>query len=238
MANIINAITTGAGGLSTTADASGSIQIATNNGTTAMTIDTSQNVGIGTASPSQLSTYRTLDVRGSTGGGFRFGNATDSGYLYSDSNETNIASATSKPLLFSTNTAERMRIDSSGNLLLGTTTTRGNFTIPSSGQIKPAGFTVTSGGGNYLGPLVTGQLAFASWNNGSGYALVAFQGTNTTLISSSNSAGGNNAFDTTNNQGSNSSNGAAMFVAGVNIYFQTKVNFTAAGSVYIMYLGG
>ena len=48
MANIINAITTGAGGISTTADASGSIQIATNNGTTAMTIDTSQNVGIGT----------------------------------------------------------------------------------------------------------------------------------------------------------------------------------------------
>jgi hypothetical protein len=50
MANIINAITTGAGGLSTTADASGSIQIATNNGTTAMTIDTSQNVLIGKTS--------------------------------------------------------------------------------------------------------------------------------------------------------------------------------------------
>jgi hypothetical protein len=43
MANIINAITTGTGGVSTTADSSGAIQIATNNGTTALTLDTSQN---------------------------------------------------------------------------------------------------------------------------------------------------------------------------------------------------
>ena len=49
MASIINATTTN--GLSTTADNSGSLQLATNNGTTAVTIDTSQNVGIGTASP-------------------------------------------------------------------------------------------------------------------------------------------------------------------------------------------
>ena len=49
MASIINATTTS--GLSTSADNSGSLQLATNNGTTAVTIDTSQNVGIGTASP-------------------------------------------------------------------------------------------------------------------------------------------------------------------------------------------
>jgi hypothetical protein len=50
MPSIINATTTN--GLVTSADNSGSLQLATNSGTTAVTIDTSQNVGIGTASPS------------------------------------------------------------------------------------------------------------------------------------------------------------------------------------------
>ena len=49
MPSIINATTST--GLVTTADNSGSLQLATNSGTTALTIDTSQNVGIGTTSP-------------------------------------------------------------------------------------------------------------------------------------------------------------------------------------------
>ena len=46
MSSIINATTTA--GVTVTGDNSGSLQLATNNGTTAVTIDTSQNVGIGT----------------------------------------------------------------------------------------------------------------------------------------------------------------------------------------------
>jgi hypothetical protein len=49
MASIINATTTN--GVVASGDNSGSLQLATNNGTTAVTIDTSQNVGVGTASP-------------------------------------------------------------------------------------------------------------------------------------------------------------------------------------------
>ena len=49
MPSIINATTST--GLVTTADNSGSLQLATNNGTTAVTIDTSQRVGIGTTNP-------------------------------------------------------------------------------------------------------------------------------------------------------------------------------------------
>jgi hypothetical protein len=49
MPSIINATTTN--GLVTSADNSGSLQLATNSGTTAVTIDTSQNVGIGTTTP-------------------------------------------------------------------------------------------------------------------------------------------------------------------------------------------
>ena len=76
---------------------------------------TSGSVGVGTASPSPLAAnYTTLDIRGSLGGALKFGNATNSAYIYSDSNETNFSTATSKPLLFGTNAAERMRIDTSG----------------------------------------------------------------------------------------------------------------------------
>jgi hypothetical protein len=49
MPSILNATTSS--GLVTSADNSGSLQLATNNGTTAVTIDTSQNVGIGTTTP-------------------------------------------------------------------------------------------------------------------------------------------------------------------------------------------
>jgi hypothetical protein len=49
MASIINSTTTA--GVTVTGDNSGSLQLATNNGTTAVTIDTSQNVGIGATSP-------------------------------------------------------------------------------------------------------------------------------------------------------------------------------------------
>ena len=52
MASIINSTTTA--GVTVTGDNSGSLQLATNNGTTAVTIDTSQNVGIGNTSPSHI----------------------------------------------------------------------------------------------------------------------------------------------------------------------------------------
>ena len=59
MASIISAGTTSGTALNMTADTTGALQLATNSGTTAVTIDTSQNVGIGTTSPAS-----TLEVAG------------------------------------------------------------------------------------------------------------------------------------------------------------------------------
>jgi len=59
MAVTLNASNSGTGGLSVTSDATGNLAFQTA-GTTAVTVDTSQNVGIGTASPSVK-----LDVVGS-----------------------------------------------------------------------------------------------------------------------------------------------------------------------------
>jgi len=53
MASVISAGTTSGTSLNLSADTSGVLQLATNGTTTAVTIDTSQNVGIGTANPSR-----------------------------------------------------------------------------------------------------------------------------------------------------------------------------------------
>jgi hypothetical protein len=61
MASIINASTSGAGGVVTTADASGQLELQTA-GTTAVTVTSGQNVGIGASSPG----YK-LDIRSAGG---------------------------------------------------------------------------------------------------------------------------------------------------------------------------
>lgn len=76
MATIISSKTSGVGGLTVTGDASGVLELASANGTTAVTIDASQNVGIGTSSPSTKLTVAgaititgAFALRGSYGGG-------------------------------------------------------------------------------------------------------------------------------------------------------------------------
>jgi hypothetical protein len=51
MPSIISTKTSGGGGIAVTGDTSGVMELASANGTTAVTIDASQNVGIGTSSP-------------------------------------------------------------------------------------------------------------------------------------------------------------------------------------------
>jgi hypothetical protein len=115
MPSIINATTTT--GLVTNADNSGSLQLATNNGTTAVTIDTSQNVGIGTATPTFASGgglqirnagFASVRVSGASSTGVDFAQATDGlGFMYNRDNNG---------LVFGTNNTERMRITSNGTL--------------------------------------------------------------------------------------------------------------------------
>lgn len=121
MASIINASTAGVGGVITTADNSGILNLQTA-GTTAVTIDASQNVGIGTASPTQPLSIRKagaayLDVAGGnrTLGttSFTLGQAGDGVVTFFQ--RENAA------MYWATNSTERMRLDASGNLLVGST---------------------------------------------------------------------------------------------------------------------
>jgi len=134
MASIINAATSG--GLITTADTSGILNLQTA-GTTAITVDASQNVGIGTTTPDIFSRGygRTVGINdsGSSGAVLQINSASSysalelgrggvrKAFFTAQSTVTELGNLEAVPLAFYTNSAERARIDSSGNLGLGVT---------------------------------------------------------------------------------------------------------------------
>jgi hypothetical protein len=94
---------------------SGALTLGSNGNTTAITVDTSQNVGIGTISPSAK-----LDV---SNGMVRLSNAYQVQWFNGATQLASILADTGPNLTFQTGSSntERVRIDSSGNLLVGTT---------------------------------------------------------------------------------------------------------------------
>jgi hypothetical protein len=105
MASIISAGITIATALNMSGDTSGILQLASNNAVTAVTIDASQNVGIGTASPAYP-----LDVAGNLRSNSWIGRANGS----APTADCAIYRAADNTLGFSTASTERMRITSAG----------------------------------------------------------------------------------------------------------------------------
>jgi hypothetical protein len=131
MPSIINAATSG--GLISTADTSGVLQLQTAS-TTAMTINASQNVGIGTTSPATK-----LQVAGNTRiDGNIEANANPFVYSWSGGTTGQVRSGiqfdgTNTLMLFYTATNERMRLPAAGGVQAVTTISVGNATPSSSG---------------------------------------------------------------------------------------------------------
>jgi len=133
MPSIINATTST--GLVSTADNSGSLQLATNNGTTAVTIDTSQRVLIGATSASGLDSGADDLVVGAGSGGTGMtiysGTTSVGGINFADGNTGSAIYAgglnynhnINRMSFYTTDGTGRMYIDSSGRVLLGSTDT-------------------------------------------------------------------------------------------------------------------
>ena len=154
MASIISAGTTSSTALNMSGDTSGVLQLASNNGTVGLTMDTSQNVGIGTSSPSsalQISrpqgavtitsttTTNSVYLGFNNGGGNSYvGVDTSTGSVFSSgSYGMTLFNAANSATTFFTNATERMRIVSGGGVVVAGTT-----------QIGSARFSTYGGGGS------------------------------------------------------------------------------------------
>jgi len=156
MSSTITALTSG-GGIALAGDTSGQLELKTNNGTTAVTVTTSQLVGVGTTSPTN-----TLQVAGGI-------SATGSAPAFQASaaiidvsggvvriNATGADNSTNGTMTFNTASAnagvfnERMRIDSSGRLLLNQSANNGLSQFQMIAPVSGHGILVQIGtNGNY-----------------------------------------------------------------------------------------
>ena len=185
MTTTLNASTAGAGGFIATSDNSGVLALQTA-GTTAITVDASQNVGIGNT-PSSWATYKVAQVGGGTADVSVASNNDDTnistnayynaGWKYQSSSTLaeryQQGAGTHRWYYAPSGTAgnaitwsEAMRIDSSGNLLVATTSPtyggvgscRSTFVSPTSGG---AGLFYT----NYSGDVSTSCLNIGKYDN-------------------------------------------------------------------------
>jgi hypothetical protein len=166
--------------------------------TQAMTLDASGNLGIGTTSPADVQLTTVVSVNAASGYcGFRvLSNGTAVGRLIGNAgNEFRIDSLSTNPLTFYTNGSERARIDSSGNLLVGTTNqslenSRSFVWIGSSGGVFRVNHSTTNASGDgyfefgyngtKIGSITQNGTTATAYNTSSDYRLKNITGPITT----------------------------------------------------------
>ena len=177
MASTISAGTTSGTAIAIAGDTSGQLQLQTNGTTTAVTIDTSQNVGIGTTSPTTRldvrSSQPTINAQATTNGNAGLLQLTA---LSSDGSNTcavqvigaSIGNNSASSMIFKNDggsgLTERMRIDSSGDLLVNTTGINAS---------NLSGFVVRA----YAGGIYTENGHNTSASSGDSYTIFRYNGT-------------------------------------------------------------
>jgi hypothetical protein len=119
------------------------------NSSTLVTVDSSGRLGIGVTGPGSLlhlGHSTVADIRLTVG-------STLVGNIYGSASDLNVHAVANVPLTFATNNTERARIDSSGRLLVGTSTAGGTELIQVQG---------TSGGSNFPGGIALRRSSLAN----------------------------------------------------------------------------
>ena len=146
----INAKTTGGGGVETVGDASGVLELQSD-GTTRQYIDANGNVGIGTSSPNSYgSTFKVLEVEGSSGGLIQASSGSVINEISGISTTSLgvVGTRSNHPVAFKTNDTERMRIDTSGNVAIGTNSSGEQLRVVSLVNTKSAGAFLSAASGD------------------------------------------------------------------------------------------
>jgi hypothetical protein len=221
MASLINSdngVSSGSAGLKSSADNSGVLQLQTN-GTAAVTVDTSQNVGIGTSSPA---TKVHALATSATAVAYRAGNSVSYAEFQVDASGNSQLIAPGGVQIFNTNGAERMRINSSGNVGINTTSPVSKLDV-----IGTAGITTFTG----TTPMAITAQGATSTNDYSGIDFTQNGNPPRARIASYFGGGGSYLqFGTSNSYGSGITNIAASIDPNANFAFNS--GYGSAATAY------
>jgi hypothetical protein len=156
-------------------------------GAESMRIDSSGNVGIGTTSPNLGGVNKaiTLNSAASTNASYELSiNGTFIGSMYTNTADSSMRFGTwqNAPMVFLTNSTERMRIDSSGNVGIGTSSPGGRLGVQSAssnGALTNSVFVFNDGSGSGTGARLS--LGVRAEENRSAGVSGFYDGTGTSL---------------------------------------------------------
>jgi len=152
--------------------------------TETMRLDANGNVGIGAAPLSFTPLYL---YRSGSDAGLRAERASGAALdMFATASTAYFGTATNHPLLFQTNGSEKARIDSSGNLLVGTTSTNGKVSAVQNGSADVYYARIGSGGSAFTVSGSASTMTAAYFVTSSGLAgQITCSGTSTTYSTSS-----------------------------------------------------